>query len=204
MKKRPNDESVRKVEELLEELEPVELPPFYRARLLARLRRGAPAGRWTERAGNARVAWTIAAVSVAALVVVLLVARPGVGPTPGTAPSGAPTPGTAPSGASSFASSIEPVMPVDNAVVSSSDVEIVAAIYPPIENGIVRLYVDETDVTGLADVTDEYVMYSPGRPFEEGEHIVTIEVRDGTGRTLRNISWLFYTLNGEERGGGSI
>jgi hypothetical protein len=193
MKRRTDDDAVRKVEEMLDGLEPVELPPFYRERLLARLRRGErrePSG-----ARGARVAWAVAAVCAVALLVVVLSGRNDSGP----APLGAPVE------TQGFSANIDPVMPVDNSVVSSSDVEIVAAIYPPIENGIVRLYVDDTDVTGLAEVTDDYVMYSPGSHFAEGEHIVTIEVRDGSGRKLSDVSWLFYTLNGETRTpGGSI
>ncbi len=42
-------------------------------------------------------------------------------------------------------------------------------------------------------------MYSPAEKFEEGEHIITIEIQDGSGRKLRDVSWLFYTLNGERR-----
>ena len=53
-------------------------------------------------------------------------------------------------------------------------------------------------MTGLADVTSEYVMYSPSERLEEGEHIVTIEIRDASGRKLKDVSWLFYTLNGRE------
>jgi hypothetical protein len=87
-------------------------------------------------------------------------------------------------------------MPADNAVVGAGDVEIIASIYPALEGGTVRLYVDERDVTGLAEVTDSYVMYSPAERFAEGEHLVTIEIRDGTGRKLKDVSWLFYTLNG--------
>jgi hypothetical protein len=187
-----DDETIRKVERLLEDLEPVELPPFYRRRLLARLRRASRPATWGERLRAPKVAWAVAAASVAALVVVLVVSRTGTDRGPVVAPRLR----------IAAASDIEPVMPVDNAVVSSADVEIVAAIHPPVEDGIVRLYVDDTDVTGLAEVTDEYVMYSPGRPFEEGEHIVTIEIRDGSGRTLRDVSWLFYTLNGTAATGG--
>ena len=55
------------------------------------------------------------------------------------------------------------------------------------------------DVTGLAEVTGSYVMYSPTESFEEGEHIITIEIRDGSGRKIRDASWLFYTLNGRRQ-----
>jgi hypothetical protein len=105
-------------------------------------------------------------------------------------------------GVSVAQANIDPVTPVDNSVVGAGDVEIVAAIYPPIEEGTVRLYVDEMDVTGLAEVTGSYVMYSPAEKLEEGEHIITIEIQDDSGRKLRDVSWLFYTLNGEHRSVG--
>ncbi len=185
----PSDE---RVEELLRELHPVELPPFYTERLQARVRAAAGGGSWAERLRSPRLAWVVAGVCVVALVLIVTnIDRSVPGVIPGTTP-GAPGVGIA-------QASIDPVTPVDNSVVGAGDVEIVAAIYPPIENGIVRLYVDEMDVTGLAEVTGSYVMYSPTEKFEEGEHIITIEIQDGSGMKLRDVSWLFYTLNGERR-----
>jgi hypothetical protein len=180
--------SEEKVERLLEELRPVDPPAFYRTRLLARIRAAAERPTWRDRLRAPALAWSVAGACVVALVLVVLYAgRPGVRPSPiGT-------------GIGIAEASIDPVMPADNAVVGAGDVEIVAAIYPPIEGGIVRLYVDERDVTGLADVTESYVMYSPRERFEEGEHIVTIEISDRSGRKLKDVSWLFHTLNGRER-----
>ncbi len=176
-----------RMEQLLRDLRPAELPPYYRTRLLARLRESSRRAAWTSRLRTPGLAWGVAGACVVALVVVVLYAtRMGPAPAPG-GPAGQ---------VASVQSNIEPVMPADNAVVGAGDVEIVAAIYPPIEGGIVRLYIDERDVTGLAEVTDSYVMYSPAEKLAEGEHIVTIEIRDGSGRRLRDISWLFHTLNG--------
>ncbi len=175
------------MERLLSELPSVDLPPFYRTRLLARIReasRRAPRG---ERLRAPQIAWGVAAVCIIALVVIAL-RTPRVGRAP-IRQQGVEMVDAA-------STSIDPVMPADNSVVGAGDVEIVASIYPPIEGGIVRLYVDETDVTGLADVGEDYVMYSPHERFEEGEHIVTIEIHDGSGRKLKDVSWLFYTLNG--------
>lgn len=174
-----------RVERLLQELRPAELPPFYRTRLLAKLREASRRSPWGERLRAPRVAWSVAGVCVVALVLIAVHAARVGSPTGFVAPGGR-TAGT----------SIDPVMPADNSVVGAGDVEIVAAIYPPIEGGIVRLYVDERDVTGLAEVTGSYVMYSPPERFEEGEHIVTIEITDGSGGKISNVSWLFHTLNG--------
>ena len=180
-----------RVGRLLEELRPVDLPPFYRTRLLARLRESRRRS-WAERLRTPQVAWAVAGASVVALFVILFTTRTGEAPFPGV-----PRVDSVPGGdVAAIASGIEPVMPADNAVVSAGDVEIMAAIHPPVEGGIIRLFVDERDVTGLAEVTESYVMYSPGERFEEGEHIVTIEIRDGSGRKLTDMTWLFHTLNG--------
>lgn len=177
-----------RIEELLQELTPVDLPPFYRTRLLARIRAATREPSWAERIRAPRFAWSVAAVSIVALVLTVAYVRLGA-------------PWQAPGAyeeriAQAPESSVDLVMPADNAVVGAGDVDIVAAIYPPIESGIVRLYVDQRDVTGLAEVTSDYVMYSPTEKLEEGEHIVTIEIRDASGRKLKDVSWLFYTLNG--------
>lgn len=190
---RPSDE---RVDELLRELRPVELPPFYTERLQARVRAASAGRSWAERLRSPQLAWAVAGACVVALVLIVTNIDRGVpGAVPGAIPGAIPG---AP-GVSIAQSSIDPVTPADNSVVGAGDVEIVAAIYPPIEQGIVRLYVDEMDVTDLAEVTGSYVMYSPAEKFEEGEHIITIEIQDGSGVKLRDVSWLFYTLNGERK-----
>ncbi len=190
----------RDVERLLKELAPVDPPPFHRERLLARLRQETERPAWSRALRSPRLAWAVAAACIVALAVTLSLRsvsedglRPGQRPIPsGDAVAVAPD-ATGPA----FAADVAPVMPTDNAVVGAGDVEIVAAIQPPLETGgIVRLLVDDRDVTSLADITDSYVMYSPTDRFAEGEHIITIEISDGSGQTLRNISWLFYALNG--------
>jgi hypothetical protein len=176
------------VDELLEELRPVEPPPFYTERLLARVREAAKRPSWTERLRSPALAWSVAGAAVVALVLIVMnsgrVRPPAVIVAPGVGVAQA---------------SIDPVTPADNAVVGSGDVEIVAGIYPPVEEGTIRLYVDEIDVTGLAEVTGSYVMYSPAERLEEGEHIITIEIRDSAGRSISDVSWLFYALNGEKQ-----
>lgn len=182
------DASEEKVERLLQELRPVELPPFYTERLQAKVRAASAGSSWVERLRSPQLAWAVAGACIVALV--LIVAN---------IDRGGSVPVLVAPGVSIAHSNIDLVTPADNSVVGANDVEIVAAIYPPVEQGIVRLYVDEVDVTGLADVTGSYVMYSPAQKFDEGEHIITIEIRDGSGRKLRDVSWLFYTLNGERR-----
>lgn len=192
MERDPNREATAKaedrIEELLQELTPVELPPFYRTRLLARLRTASREPSWAARIRAPRFAWSVATVSVIALVLTVAYVRFGA---PWQAPGAYEE-----NVALAQESNVDPVMPADNAVVGAGDVDIVAAIYPPVESGIIRLYVDERDVTGLAEVTNDYVMYSPTEKLEEGEHIVTIEIRDASGRKVKDVSWLFYTLNG--------
>jgi hypothetical protein len=177
-----------RMEELLQELTPVDLPPFYRTRLLARVREASREPSWAARVRAPRFAWSVATICVVALVLTVTQMKL-------RSPLRSPGAEDA-SVAVAYEPSVEPVMPADNSVVGVGDVDIVAAIYPPVENGIVRLYVDERDVTGLADISSDYVMYSPPEGLEEGEHIVTIEIRDASGRKLKDASWLFYTLNG--------
>lgn len=180
-----------RVEELLQELTPVDPPPFYRERLLARIRAAAREPSWLAWAREPRFAWSVATACVVALLVTVAYVRFGS--------SGPIADGGDVSVAVAGEPGVDPVVPVDNSVVAAGDVDIVAAIYPPVENGVIRLYVDERDVTGLADITNDYVMYSPAESLEEGEHIVTIEIRDAHGRKLKDVSWLFYTLNGRGR-----
>ena len=182
------DASEERVEQLLQELRPVEPPPFHTERLQARVRAASTGYTWAERLRSPRLAWAVAGACVVALVLIVV-----------NIDRGGPVPVPVAPGVSIARASIDPVTPADNSVVGADDVEIVAAIYPPVEQGIIRLYVDEMDVTGLAEVTGSYVMYSPAEKFEEGEHIITIEIQDGSGRKLRDVSWLFYTLNGEPR-----
>lgn len=170
-----------RVERLLSALEPADLPPFFTERLLARLRRaGRPRHAWAR---SPRLAWSVASASVAALIVAVYL--------------GALSPAPAPPGR---AIGVAPVMPVDNSIVGAGDVQIVASIEPAIEGGLVRLFLDDRDVTGLAEVAEGYVFYSPDEPLDEGEHIVTIQVRDSSGAMLRDFSWLFRATNGRHRG----
>lgn len=181
----PSDE---RVEWLLRELRPVELPPFYTERLQARVRSASAGASWVERLRSPQFAWSVAGACVVALILIVV-----------NMDRGAPVTLPVLTGPNVVHSGIDPLTPVGNSVVGANNVEIVAAIYPPVEQGIVRLYVDEMDVTGLAEVTGSYVMYSPSEKFEEGEHIITIEIQDGSGNRLRDVSWLFYTLNGEQQ-----
>ncbi len=204
-KRRPSDSlsdgrsMEQDVERLLTELTHVDPPPFHRERLLTRLRQEAERPMWSRALQSPRLAWAVATVCIVALAVTLTLrsdTTDGLLPGQRAVPPGDAV-AVAPDAASpTFAADVAPVMPTDNAVVGAGDVEIVAAIQPPLEAGsIVRLLVDDRDVTSLADITDSYVMYSPTGSFDEGEHIITIEVSDGSGQTLRNVSWLFYALN---------
>jgi hypothetical protein len=175
-----------KVEQLLRELRPADLPSFYTERLQARVRASSAGFTWAQRLRSPQLAWAVAGACVVALVLIVV-----------NIDRGGPVLLPVAPGVSIAQASIDPVTPADNSVIGANDVEIVAAIYPPVEQGTVRLYVDEMDVTGLAEVTGSYVMYSPAEKFEEGEHIITIEIQDGSGRKLRDVSWLFYALNGE-------
>ncbi len=182
---RNGDGDSERIERLLEELEPVELPPFFRSRLLARIQRVEKRPSWIAAVTGRSVGWGVAAACAVALLLVVVHFN-------GT---GAPT-GSDPLVAGAGATAISPLMPVDSSFVSAGDVQILASIDPPIEGGLIRLFVDDRDVTGLAEVAGSYVMYSPAEKLAEGEHIVSIQVRDASGAVLRDISWLFNAVNG--------
>lgn len=177
-----------RIEELLEKLRPVDPPPFYTERLLARVRAATRPTSWAERLRSPALAWSVAGACLVALVLIVLNVERAGPPAVVLTPS-----------AEFMRASIDPVTPAANAVVGSADIEIVAAIYPPVREGTVRLYVDETDVTGLAEITESYVMYSPAERLEEGEHIITIEIRDSSGSSVKDVTWLFHALNGDRR-----
>lgn len=183
-----------KLERLLEELRPADLPPFYRTRLLARLRTEAGARARTGWLRSPALAWAVAGAAVIAL---MIVATRDGGPVPTAVPVVPEVGQPAAADVAMTAPEIEPVLPEDSSVVSAGDVEILAAITPPIEGAIVRLLVDEEDVTDLAEVTASYVMYSPGERFKEGEHIITIEIRDSSGMKIKDTTWLFYALDSQ-------
>ncbi len=180
-----NDEHV---ERLLKELEPVELPPFFRSRLLARIRMEEQRPSWISAFTGRGVGWGVAAACAVALLVVIV----HFNTTP--APVGAD-----PLIVDASGTTISPLMPVDSSYVGAGDVQILASIDPPVRGGLIRLFVDGRDVTGLAEVAESYVMYSPGENLGEGEHIVSIQIRDTSGAVLRDVSWLFNTMNGSRK-----
>ncbi|MCK4512302.1 hypothetical protein KAW64_11215 [bacterium] len=185
---RNGDGDSERIERLLEELEPVELPPFFRSRLLARIQRVEKRPSWIAAVTGRNVGWGVAAACVVALLLVVVHFNRTPAPT-----------GTDPLFAGAGATAISPIMPVDSSFVSAGDVQILASIDPPIKGGLIRLFVDDRDVTGLAEVAGSYVMYSPAEKLAEGEHIVSIQVRDASGVILRDVSWLFNTVNGNSK-----
>ncbi len=174
-----------RIERLLVELPPVELPPFFRSRLLARIRREEDRPSWVAAITGRNAGWGVAGACAVALLLVVVHFSKVPEPT-----------GVDPFLAGSSTVAISPLMPVDSSYVGACDVQILASIDPPIKGGLVRLFVDDRDVTGLAEVTGSYVMYSPAEKLDEGEHIVSIQIRDASGTVLRDVSWLFNAVNG--------
>ncbi len=181
------DRNDERIERLLTGLEPVELPPFFRSRLLARIRREEARSSWISALTSRSVGWSVAAACAVAL---LLVVYSNTTPVRVEAD---------PILADAGGSTISPLMPVDNSYVGEGDVQILASIDPPITGGLIRLFVDGRDVTGLAEVTESYIMYSPCGTLDEGEHIVSIQIRDTSGVVLRDVSWLFNTMDGSRK-----
>ena len=183
-----DDRNDERIERLLGELEPVELPLFFRSRLLARIRQEEQRPSWIFALTGRNVGWGVAAACAVALL--LVVVHFNTTPVPVA---------VAPLLADASGSTISPLMPVDNSYVGGGDVQILASIDPPIKGGLIKLFVDGRDVTGLAEVNENYIMYSPGDKLGEGEHIVSIQIRDASGAVLRDVSWLFNTMNGSRK-----
>jgi len=64
--------SEEKVEQLLQELHPVELPSFYTERLQARVRAASTGSTWATRLRSPQLAWVVAGACVVALVLIVV------------------------------------------------------------------------------------------------------------------------------------
>jgi hypothetical protein len=99
---------------------------------------------------------------------------------------------------SALRAGIQPVSPLDDSVVSASDVAICAALSPTLPQARFRLLIDGRDVTALADVTRDYIIFAPeGEELGDGPHLVTVELDTGHERIER--SWIFHAMNGHGR-----
>lgn len=188
------------MDSLLRAVPQAPLPPFFQARLAARIAREKAAA---PRAFRFRpVLVPLAAAAVVALAAALLLIRMGPddrqpvankdrvhpavpqpfrAPVPHQANKAAPAPGK-----------IYPVWPANDDVVTSDDLTIMASIYPASPRGTVTITVDDTDVSAQAVVQGDCVSISP-RSLEPGEHqvMVRVETPDGLKTTA---SWSFYLL----------
>lgn len=172
-----------------------ELPPFFRTRVLAELKE---VDKEKGPRRSLKLAWAISSVSVVALAAVLIWVFVG-GPSRETVVLVPPMPAQ-----TALQPMLQVVSPVDNSAVSSTSIDIAVGIYPPAEGSEVRLLVDGRDVTSLAEVTESYVFYSPQSPLPEGQHLVTVEIRDATGQRAQEISWIFHAVNGGTDGGEQL
>lgn len=89
---------------------------------------------------------------------------------------------------------IELVTPVENDVLLPDEVALVAAFYPNKDNFEVRLFLDDEEVTDLARVTPDYLLYRPER-LDPGYHRVLLIAR--RGEEERRIERVFYVEGGE-------
>lgn len=197
------DES-RKIVGELRTLPQEELPPFFRTRLMAGLEDRKAAAERSHRLrpwGSLRLAWGTAAVLALVLAVTLVrhtQSRNGPARSPAPTFSQAEVSGDASADEARMAAlraAIQPVSPLDDSVVSGRDVAVCAAFAPSLPPGSLRLLIDGRDVTSVADITSEYVIYAPNDPLGAGPHLVTIEFWTATERVER--SWIFYALNGD-------
>ena len=88
--------------------------------------------------------------------------------------------------------------PLDDAVVSTHDVAICAALAPTLPQATFRLLVDGRDVTALSEITRDYIIFAPDdETLGDGPHLVSVEL--DTGRERIEKSWIFYAMDGKDR-----
>jgi len=89
--------------------------------------------------------------------------------------------------------SVEIVSPEEEAIVKNGEIDICAAFYPSSARGKIRLLLDDRDVTSTAELTSDYIMYSPTTPLTSGYHLVTVEVEGGKGSVIETNA-VFFVL----------
>jgi len=185
-----------------------ELPPFFTSRLLARLDepdRGLQPAHRPSPHRSLWFAWGSAAVLAIALVVTLVgrhaawtPVRPHESSTPSLSQAQAHEAHENDVRMATLRAGIQPVSPLDDAVVSANDVAICAALAPSLPKASFRLLVDGRDVTALADITHDYIIFEPDDgEFGDGPHLVSVEL--DTGRDRIEKSWIFYAMDGKGR-----
>jgi hypothetical protein len=194
-------EAAARIGRELASLQAEELPPFFRTRLIANLddagRNFQPAHR-PRLHRSLRLAWGSAAVLAIALVgTVLRFQHEPSSPSLSQAP--APEAHKVDEArVAALRAGIQPVSPLDDSVVSATDVAICAALSPGLPEAHLRLLVDGRDVTALADITRDYIIFAPEEEaLGDGPHLVTVELDTGRERIER--SWIFYAMDGGGR-----
>jgi hypothetical protein len=206
-------EIAREIVGELRSLPQEELPPFFRTRLFAELdvleresqERVAGRAHRLFPFRSLRFAWGSAAVLAVALVGTLWFRGGREALLPGSdAPSPTFSQAEVPGGRdldearmAALRAAIQPVSPLDDSVVSAYDVAICAALGPALEARSPRIVVDGRDVTALAEVTSDFIIFAPEESLPEGPHLVTVTVETPQGPVER--SWIFHSLNGGGR-----
>lgn len=188
---------IRELDTLLADLPVAELPPYFPARLRARMR--AP----RQQVVNIRQLWVPLAAAAAGVALVFFasarLAQDQTNlsrhdqPAAPAVPPAVPAPGRTPGGVAAAYTKIYPVWPADRDVVSRDDLAITASLYPaPDDANSVRVIVDDQDLTGDSEITRDFLAVVP-KNLSPGEHVVTVSYEPaGGGR--RSVSWSFYLL----------
>jgi hypothetical protein len=90
---------------------------------------------------------------------------------------------------------LEIVYPEENSIVLGEKLDICASALSPsksLKKEKLQLLLDGRDVTREADIGDEYLIYTPGRKIEEGEHTILIRAADGGVEDV--LKWSFYSI----------
>lgn len=90
--------------------------------------------------------------------------------------------------------------PEPEEIIESTEGLIVSALFDPplLPPGQTVLYLDGREITDGVEVTEDYILYHPPHPLDNGAHEVTVILIDEEGRDFER-DWIFYL---REAGGG--
>ncbi|MDI6809782.1 MAG: zf-HC2 domain-containing protein [Candidatus Eisenbacteria bacterium] len=90
---------------------------------------------------------------------------------------------------------LQVVYPEENSIVLGDKLDICASVSSSsksLKKEKLQLLLDGKDVTQEAEIGDEYLIYTPGRRIDEGEH--TILIRAANGAVEDVLKWRFYSI----------
>jgi hypothetical protein len=142
---------------------------------LALVGAGKPKRRWPRR--------SLAGAALVALLLALVVARPSFSP---EAPR--------PAGPAASIGKTLLVHPPERAPIHPSGDPICAVLLAEDARSSIRVFLDETEVTSLAERYDQVILLEPPWPLPPGPHLLRLEITGDDGASLGESSWILFAL----------